>query len=98
MGRTDRRCCQGQRHWGEPRRFRRRRNGVGRADRAWGCRDAETKKGRKTEAGEENDRKSKGDRPWEHEPMVRAVAGRARWEAGLSVQLLDAVSPEQSGG
>lgn len=40
---------------------------------------------------------SKGDRPWDHEPMKWGTkAGRARWEARLSVQLLDAASPKQA--
>lgn len=40
---------------------------------------------------------SKGDRPWDYEPMKWGTkAGRARWEARLSVQLLDAASPKQA--
>lgn len=69
----DKQEMQGQRHWGEPRRFRGMELG---GQRAWGCRDTETEKGRKTDRGEESDRKSRADRPWEHEPMVRGMG----WE------------------
>lgn len=56
--------------------------------RKWGNREhrgvgTQTKKGRKTERERKRVTESKGDSPWEHEPMGPGAGGRARWEARL---------------